>query len=111
MNQIIEQDWMDREINPITNLKAIPWACTKLFLITLLSSALGLIVVYYTEGLFIWCCCFIGVVCFDSMLFLTLFGAEHKPAPPKPMTPEERLAYERKLGELRAMKEFMEVTK
>jgi hypothetical protein len=100
---------MDGEINPIQNLKSIPWACTKLFLVTLLASAFGLIAVYYKEGLFVWLCCFIGVVCFDSMLFLTLFGVESEPVPPKPMTLEEQIDYERKLGELKAIKDFNEL--
>jgi hypothetical protein len=107
---ITKKDWMDAIADsPIQNLKSIPWACTKLFLVTLLASAFGLIVVYYTESLFVWCCCFISVVCFDSMLFLTLFGVESKSVPPKPMTPEEQIAYERKLGELKAIKDFNEL--
>jgi hypothetical protein len=55
-----EHDWMDDilkgippdtiEINPLQMLKAIPWAKHKLMFVTVISSIVGLISVYFPEN-------------------------------------------------------------
>jgi hypothetical protein len=104
---IIQKDWMDEEFgSPIKTLESIPYGKGKIFLVSLLSSALGVIAVFFTQHLFWYCCSLILVVLFNTSMFLTFWGVQDNHEPEPIRSQEYQTAYDRKLAELKAEYDF-----
>jgi hypothetical protein len=101
------QDWMDEEFgSPIKTLEAIPFGKAKLFLVSLLSSALAVITVYFTQHPFWYACSLILVVLWNTSMFLTFWGAQPAPKPEIILTETQQIFYYQKLAELKAEHDF-----
>jgi hypothetical protein len=104
---ITEQDWMDEEFgSSIKTLESIPYGKGKMFLVSLFSSAIAVLTVYFTQHSFWYCCSLILVVLFNTSMFLTFWGVRDKPEPEPTRSPEYQSAYDRKLAELKAEHDF-----
>jgi len=104
---ITAQDWMDEEFeSPVRTLESIPYGKAKMFLVSLFSSAIAVLTIYFTQHVFWYCCSLILVVLFNTSMFLTFWGVRDNPEPEPARSPEYQSAYDRKLAELQAQYDF-----
>jgi hypothetical protein len=107
MTALTEQDWMDDLAgSPIKILETIPYAKAKMFLVSLLSSACAVIMVYFTQHPFWYCCSLIFVVLFNTSMFLTFWGVRDNPKPEISIIAEQQKIYDRKFAELLDQHDF-----